>query len=156
MRQSLLLLLLLLPAPGIAQAVVDQLLGAQDAPAGVVFEIIEDDEDDPEALLPEVMRLSRLLRKRFTDLPIAVVTHGREQFGLLASAADGPLSGIHADARELREEAVDVHVCGAHAAWYGHVPEDFPDYIDVAASGPARVRDHGSLGYAVVRLQLEE
>jgi hypothetical protein len=100
--------------------------------------------------------MSRRLRDRFPGLPIAVVTHGREQFGLLASEAAGPLAGIHAQARDLVGLDVDLHVCGVHAGWYGHGPEDFPSYVDVSASGPAQINAYEDLGYEVVRLQLVE
>jgi hypothetical protein len=82
-----------------------------------------------------------------------MVTHGREQFGLLASERDGALAGVHEEARVLAAAEVDVEVCGAHAGWYGHVPEDFPDYIDVAASAPALINDYRALGFEVVRLR---
>lgn len=39
---------------------------------------------------------------------------------------------------------------GAHASWRGNVPEDFPDYVDVAAAAPAKVNDYRALGYVVI------
>jgi len=155
MRHILFALLLLTPIAA-AQPEIDRLLGGDAAPAGVVFEIVEDDEEALAWALPMIARLSTRLRQRFPDLPIAVVTHGREQFGLLAREAEGPLAALHAEARTLQAADVDLHVCGTHAGWYGHAAEDFPSYVDVSASGPAQVRDYVSLGYERVRLRRED
>jgi len=154
MRHSL-FALLLFSAACAAQPEVDRLLAASAPPAGVVFEIVEEDEDALAWALPLIARISERLRARFPDLPIAVVTHGREQFGLLASEAEGSLAGLHGQARDLRAAQIDLHVCGTHAGWLGHAPEDFPDYVDVSASGPAQIRDYRNLGYELIRLYRE-
>ena len=153
MRLFALILLIALSSQALADAEVDRLLEADEEPVGVVFEIVEDDEDALGWALPEVARLSAQLRRRFPDLPIAVVTHGREQFGLLANEADGPLAPIHNEAQELRAGGVDLHVCGVHAGWDGYTPEDFPAYVDVSASGPAQIRDYRNLGFVLIELQ---
>ena len=132
---------------------VDRLLAADEGPVGVVFEIVEGEEDALRWALPEVARLSARLRERFPDLPIAVVTHGREQFGLLANEADGPLADIHSRAQQLRAEEIDLHVCGVHAGWDGYTPEDFPAYVDVSASGPAQIRDYRNIGFVLIELE---
>lgn len=151
----LILLLLLVASTGLALADpdVDRLLKADETPAGVVFEIVEGEEDALRWALPEVERLSARLRERFPGLPIAVVTHGREQFGLLANEAEGPLASIHDKAQEIQDEGIDLHVCGVHAGWDGYTPEDFPAYVDVAASGPAQIRDYRNLGFELIEIQ---
>lgn len=155
MRLFVLILLLFFTALVHADAQVDRLLQAEEEPAGVVFEILEDDDDALGWALPLVVRLSAQLRQRFADLPIVVVTHGREQFGLLSEDADGLMAPIHDSARQLRSEGVDLHVCGVHASWDGYTPEDFPDYVDVSASGPAQINDYRNLGYELILLQPE-
>ena len=70
----------------------------------------------------------------------------------MSSGADGELSGIHDEARRLRDDDIDLHVCGAHAGWYGHVSEDFPSYVDVSPSGPAQINDYRALDYVVITL----
>lgn len=132
---------------------IDRLLQAEEEPVGVVFEILEDDDDALGWALPLVARYSAQLRQRFADLPIAVVTHGREQFGLLSMDADGLMAPIHDSARQLRSNDIDLHVCGVHAGWDGYTPEDFPDYVDVSASGPAQINDYRNLGYELILLQ---
>jgi hypothetical protein len=150
---TFLLMLLLVPGSAVAQPQIEHLLDEGSEPAGVVFEILEEDEDALTWALPLVQQLAERLRARFPELPITVVTHGREQFGLLAVETEGPLAEIHGEAQDLVASQVDLHVCGAHASWYGHAPEDFPAYIDVAASGPALINDYRALGFEIVRLE---
>lgn len=131
---------------------VERLLARPEAPAGVVFEIVSGDDDLLTVLLPQLKRDIGRLRARFPDLPIAVVTHGSEQFALLARERERQAE-THALVEELvRSEQVDVHVCGTHAAWEGHVPEDFPDYVDVSPAGPAQINDYLNLGYERILL----
>lgn len=156
MRYLLLILMAGLGGGAVADDAVAHLLAADTPPTGVVFEIVEGDESALETALPRVARLSAQLRERFPALPIAVVTHGREQFGLLAARADGPLSQIHADAQALTGSGVDLHVCGVHAGWFGHTPEEFPSYVDVSASGPAQLNDYENLGFTRVRLDADD
>ncbi|MES9970097.1 MAG: hypothetical protein ABW092_08690 [Candidatus Thiodiazotropha sp.] len=153
MRLLSLLLLLSLSGLALADAQIDRLLEADEEPAGVVFEIIEDDDDALGWALTKIARLSARLRERFPDLPIAVVTHGREQFGLLADEAEGLLAPIHDRAKQLRVDDIDLHVCGVHAGWDGYTPEDFPAYVDVSASGPAQINDYRNLGFELILLQ---
>ena len=152
MRVSLFAILLCLSAASVAQPEVDRLIEANEPPAGVVFEIIEGEVDALGWALPKVARLSERLRERFPGLSVAVVTHGREQFGLLASEADGPLAQLHAEAQALRGQDIGLHVCAVHASWDDRVPEDFPDYVDVAASAPAQINDYVKLGFELIRL----
>ncbi|MEW8549682.1 MAG: hypothetical protein AB2533_04420 [Candidatus Thiodiazotropha endolucinida] len=153
MRLFSLILLLSLSSLSMADAQVDRLLEADEEPVGVVFEIIEDDDDALGWALPKIERLSAQLRKRFPELPIAVVSHGREQFGLLADEAEGLMAPIHDKARQLRDDDIDLHVCGVHAGWDGYTPEDYPAYVDVSPSGPAQIRDYRNLGFVLIVLQ---
>jgi intracellular sulfur oxidation DsrE/DsrF family protein len=149
--------LLLTPGLVAAQQQIEHLLSAESAPSGVVFEILEDDEHALTWALPLVKEYASRLRSRHPEIEIAVVTHGIEQFGLLTSEQESLLfSGLHSTAEGLASAQVDVHVCGAHAGWYGKVPEDFPDYIDVADSGPALINDYRALGFEFVRLRQPE
>jgi intracellular sulfur oxidation DsrE/DsrF family protein len=150
MHRLFLLLLLSLSSLALADAQVDRLLQANDEPVGVVFEITEDADDALGWALPKVARLSAELRKRFPELPIAVVTHGREQFGLLADEAKTLLAPIHDNARRLLDEGIDLHVCGVHAGWDGYTSEDYPVYVDVSPSGPAQIHDYLNLGFVLI------
>ena len=129
---------------------VDRVMALDEAPPGVVFEVVSGDPDALNAIIPRVSRYAERLRTRFPDLPVAVVTHGAEQFSLLASE-QGSYAELHAQIRALTAEGdVDVHVCGTHASWRDNTPEDFPDYVDVAVAAPAKVNDYRALGYIVI------
>jgi hypothetical protein len=43
-----------------------------------------------------------------------------------------------------------VHVCETHAGWYGVTAEDFPDYVDVAPTGPGQINLYQELGYDLI------
>jgi hypothetical protein len=140
------------PAGADAADTVAALLAADEAPPGVVFEIVSDDEDALVELLPALKTDIERLRARFPDLPVAIVTHGTEQFALVTeNRATAP--ELHALTEELvTTRDVDLHVCGAHAGWYDVLPGDFPDYVDVAAAGPAQINDYRALDYVLIVL----
>ena len=142
------LLAVSLPGTGLANS-VEELLARQEAPHGVVFEIVDGDEEALRERLPAVRAAIASLRKRFPQTEFAVVSHGREQFALQSSYSDEH-SDIHAQTLSLVDDAVPVHVCGTHAGWYGVNPEDFPDYVDVAPSGPAQIALYRELGYELI------
>ena len=146
---TLLLLLLQTAAAASSLEQVERLIAAENPPDGVVFEIIEGAEGLRWAI-PQIVRYSERLRSRFTGLPIAVVSHGREQFALQSSARER-FSEVHTLVQGLgRQQDIPVHVCGTHAGWYGVKPEEFPDYVDVAPTGPAQLRAYRELGYGLV------
>jgi len=131
---------------------VNDVLQGSEAPPGVVFEVVSGDEEALLTAIPRVRAYALRLRERFPGLDVAVVSHGREQFALLGAAVSS-YPELHAQVQTLTErEAIDVHVCGTHAGWYDHVNEDFPAYVDVAPSAPARINDYRSLGYVVVQV----
>jgi len=140
-------------APGRETAeAVGRILRAPSPPPGVVFEIVTGEEDGLDWALPLVREQIGRLRERFPGLPVAVVTHGEEMFGLAEEAAGGD-PDLHALAARLRRDlGVTVHVCGTFAGWRGLAPEDFPAGVDVAAAGPAQVNDYRALGWSVVRV----
>jgi len=131
---------------------VEDLLAAREAPPGVVFEIVSGDVETLGRLLPGLRADIGRLRARFPGLPVAVVSHGEEQFAL-TSRHKTQEPELHAIAEEMvTGDDVDLHVCGAHAGWFGLDPEDFPDYVDVSASGPAQINDYRALDYVLIKL----
>lgn len=131
---------------------VDEVLAASKPPEGVVFEIVSNNDDLLRSLIPKMVKKIDQLRKRFPDLPIAVVTHGAEQFALMSEHHAAELK-LHELVKELSSEKnVDVHVCGTYAQSHGIFPEDFPDYVNVSASGPAQINDYRALGYVLIKL----
>lgn len=132
--------------------VVARLLAENEPPPGVVFEIVT---ADPQALawaVPQVSDYARRLRARFPDLPLAVVSHGREMFALTREGR-ATASEVHGSIERLsRVEGIPVHVCETYAGWRGVGAEAFPDYVSVSAAGPAQVNDYRALGYVLVRI----
>ena len=139
-------------ASAVAADDIEALLAAEEAPAGVVFEIVGGEADTLGKLLSGVRTDIERLRARYPALPVAVVSHGEEQFALTTDnlANDTELDAI---TREMVSgNDVDLHVCGTYAGWFGVDPGDFPEYVDVAAAGPAQINDYRALGYVLITL----
>lgn len=132
---------------------VEAIIARKEAPPGVVFEIAQNQEGALEQAVPQVKDYAQRLRARFPELKIALVTHGREEFALLKNKAEQYRS-IQSGVRALvKDQDVAVHVCGTHASWFEKYPEDFPDFVDVAPSGPVQIRNYRELGYVLVVLR---
>lgn len=127
-------------------------MAQKQAPAGVVFEIVSDEADLLGELLPSVKADIIKLRQRFPGLPVAIVSHGSEQFAL-SSKNYSAGQRTHDMVKSLvRSDKVDVHVCATHAGWYGVSAEEFPDYVDVTAAGPVLIDDYEAIGYEIIIL----
>lgn len=131
---------------------VDDLLSAKQAPAGVVFEIVSGDSGLLSTLLPDVKIDIERLRERFPDIPIAIVTHGSEQFDLTIKNREKESKAHNLVENLVKSDNVDVHVCGTHASWFNVAPEDFPDYVDVTPAGPTQINNYEEIGYEVIVL----
>ena len=131
----------------------ETILAMKEAPSGVVIEIVSDEDGLLSELLPGIREQIKRLRQRFPDLPVAIVTHGSEQFDLTTKNRQVESIAHKITEQLVTDEEVDVHVCGTHAGWYGVEPEDFPDYVDVAPSGPAQISLYQELGYEVIIVQ---
>ena len=146
---NLLFGLLLLAATEAVAYDVETLLARDEAPFGVVFEIVDGDEEALITLLPRVRADIARIRARFPETEFAVVSHGREEFAL-QSRYQQEYGSLHDQVRSLVSDDIPVHVCETHASWYGVTAEDFPDYVDVAPTGPAQVAVYRELGYEVI------
>ena len=145
-------LLLATTAQAADHPVITKLLGQDQPPPGVVFEIVT---GDPQALrwaVPQVADYARRLRERFPKLEIAVVTHGKEMFALQTDKrAAAPQ--VHAEIEQLvKDQHIPVHVCETYAAWRGVGAEAFPEYVNVAPEGPTQVKNYMALGYVLIRI----
>ena len=150
-RHFLLALPLLLASTMASALTFERLLAEEDAPPGVVIELIGE-RDLLRTLLPEIAQNIEKLRDRFPGIPVAIVSHGPEQF-LMTSSSAAKAPEAHQLVQSLvRKDAVDFHVCGTHASWYDVMPEDFPDYVDVAPAAPAQIRHYEDLGYELIVL----
>ncbi|HSO07017.1 MAG TPA: DsrE family protein [Pelomicrobium sp.] len=139
-------------AAAASDAEISRLLAADKAPPGVVFEIVSGDARALEWAVPKVSGYAEKLRSRFPGLPIAVVTHGNEQFALQSDSA-ASFADLHRQVQGLStKDNVPVHICGTYADRRGVAPEAFPKYVDVAPSGPSQIRGYRELGYVLVKV----
>jgi len=125
------------------------ILNAKNPPKGVVFEVAESEQDALTWALPKIQSYTQDLHKKYPSMKIAVVTHGTEQFSLL-SENEYQYRSIHKTVKNLVNGNIPVHICGTHASWYDKDAMDFPDYVDVAPSGPAQIRAYQRQGYALI------
>jgi len=134
------------------QQEIEQLLAQKDAPFGVVFEIVEGDDEALQWAIPAVNKYVKQLRERFPDIGLAVVSHGSEQFGLMKSAQKEKAQ-IHQTVQSLVASDVPVHVCGTYASWHGKNADDFPDYVNVSPAGPTEIRNYEAMGYVLIEIE---
>jgi len=131
----------------------DILAHPEDPPIGVVFEVVESEEDALAWALPEIRKYAKILKKAFSGIHVAVVSHGSEEFALMKKNQK-KYPAIHKQVKQLvNDDDISVHICGTHASWYGEDEESFPDYVDVAPVGPAQIHDYENLGYTLVVLE---
>lgn len=149
--RSIFFLVCLFMALPVKASYMDKILASNEAPSGIVFEVISGDKRALEKIIPELRNDIDKLRQKFPGLPIALVTHGQEQFSLL-SKEKNKYANTHLLTQKLAANDVEVHVCGTHASWYSYGEEDYPDFLDVAASAPAQINDYIKLGYIHIEL----
>lgn len=154
MRSIIIGMAILLSSAGVVSAneVVETLLARSESPHGVVFEIVEADEAALDELLPQVRDAIRKIRNKFPDTEFAVVSHGWEEFAL-QTRYQGENAEIHQQVQSLVADDVPVHVCETHAGWYGVTAEDFPEYVNVAPTGPGQIKLYEELGYELIVIE---
>jgi intracellular sulfur oxidation DsrE/DsrF family protein len=155
LRKASLITLLLFFVPTLptwADSPIDPVLQAKQEPPGVVFEIVTGKSDGLNWALPLVKTYIGQIRQRFPKIHIAVVTHGREMFALQTSKKKAA-APVHSLTRQLVHDGVALHVCGTYAARKGLNEEDFPEYVNVAAAGPAQINDYIAVGYVHIKIK---
>jgi intracellular sulfur oxidation DsrE/DsrF family protein len=123
---------------------------ASERPPGIVFEIVAGEEAMLDTQLPALRRDIERLREKFPGLPVAIVSHGREQFAMTTRNAEEHRTAHTIVKQFVEKDGVDFHVCGTHASWYDVSPEDFPSYVDVSTTGPGQINDYEELGYELI------
>jgi len=131
---------------------IEQLLSLPSAPGGVVFEIVTGSTNSLGWILPKAQKLIKKLRARFPKLEIVIVTHGDEQFAL-KTTNNNKYKKVHSITQQLvQKNNVQLHVCGTYANMKNVSEEEFPDYVDVTAEGPATIKDYIALGYTLIKM----
>mgnify|MGYP001813806172 FL=1 len=146
------LLCLIMLSPGANALGIDDLIAQNQRPAGVVIEIVSGDRLLLNTLLPDINEDIQRLRNKYPDLPIAIVTHGQEQF-MLTKNNRSEAEQVHGVVEQLAvKDDIEVHVCGTYASWFGVSESDFPKYVDVAPAGPVQINNYEELGYELITL----
>ena len=149
---SLLALLLIFALSQVRADEASDFLQLDPLPDGIVFEIVEAGEEALEELLPKIRNIIERIRSRQPDMEFAVVSHGREEFALQTRYQD-QYNEIHNSVVSLVKSDVPVYVCETHAGWYGVTAEDFPDYVNVAPTGPGQINLFEDLGYYLIVIE---
>ena len=131
---------------------IESIISSKIPPDGVVFEIAESAEGDLQELLPKVLDAIARIRRVHPETEFAVVSHGREEFAL-QTQNQNEYSAIHKNVISLVNDDVPVYVCETHAGWYGVTAEDFPDYVEVAPTGPGQISLYEEMGYQLIRIE---
>ena len=130
---------------------VKRIVAAGERPDGVVFELAAWGDDSWDWAAPMLQKLVGQLREAYPGLEIAIVSHGFELFDLSHRSGKRDRSSIKL-LEQIADDGVDVHVCGNFAGTRFFEPEDFFEFVDVAASGPAQLEDYVRLGFTLVVL----
>jgi len=135
------------------QSEIDSII-SQEAPVGVVFLVMEHDEEALRWVLPRVFRYTRQLRAKWRDLPIVVLSHGDEMFALLTEY-QSLYKQIHAGVKKLVSDyQVAFQVCAAYASMSDVSASEFPGYVDVVPFAPAEIENYRQLEFVMVSLEL--
>ncbi len=121
---------------------------------GVVFLVMEQDEEALNWVLPRVLHYTRQLREKWKKLNIVVLSHGDEMFAL-QTELKGLHEGLHSLAEQLvSEHDIQIQVCGSYAFFSDISASAFPNYIDVVPSAPAEIENYRLMGFKMVNLEL--
>lgn len=154
-RLIILVIVLAVSQLAVANKELDSLYAKQQAPNGVVFEIVDWDDDYLARAIPWVNEQIIALREQFPGLEIAVVSHGSEQFALLKDS-DAAYPEIHSNVQSLIvDHDIKLELCLGHAGMRGFARSDFPEYVDIEASGPSQIAAYEALGYDKVVVSIE-
>ena len=131
---------------------VDAVLLAEE-PTGVAFLMMDYDEEAYLWTIPRLEHYVAILRTRWPELPVAVVSHGDEIFSLLKRNAT-VYPTIQKRVRHLVEQTkVIFQVCGAFAAQSGVDASDFEDFVEVVDFAPSQITDYRNLDYRIIHLE---
>jgi len=130
---------------------MDTILKMETMPEGVVFEVVSGNEDYLKTALDKFDTYQEQLKEKFPNIKLAIVTHGSEQFALTKNNKE-KFAATHLKVQKISNDDVPVHICETHASWRDVSASDFPDYVDVSATGPSQIRAYQGLGYILVIL----
>lgn len=131
---------------------VPEILELSEAPDGVVFEIVSNDDAMLANALPKMQEHVAELRARFPSVRVAVVSHGLESFALMRQYRDA-YPTAHDAARALTStDGVSLHVCSKFTSAHGIAAGAFLPYVDASSEGPQQVEQYRKQGYLHVEM----
>ncbi len=135
------------------QSEINQFL-ADEEPEGIVFLVMEHDEEALYWVLPRVSRYAQQLREKWSDLPIIVLSHGDEMLSLVDEFKNLN-EKLHLSIKALaRDYDVTFQVCGSYASFSDVDESEFPAHIDVVPSAPAEISNYKQMEYQFISLEL--
>ena len=135
------------------QSEINLILSAEE-PEGIVFLVMEQDEEALYWVLPRVTVYTQQLREKWNDLPIVILSHGDEMFSLVEEFKSLN-EKFHQSIKELTKNYdVVFQVCGSYASFSDIDASEFPDYIDVVPSAPAEISNYRQMEYKFISLEL--
>lgn len=133
---------------------VERVLADDTPPSGILFNVLEYEEDALEWILPRIEHYVSVLRQRYPKLAVVVVSHGDEIFSL-RDEEQWLYKDVHRRVQRLSEELdVTFHVCGAYARANGTDESEFPQYVDVVPLATTQIKDYKEVGYTVISTEL--
>jgi intracellular sulfur oxidation DsrE/DsrF family protein len=127
---------------------VEKLMAQTEAPEGVVFELLSREPNFVAKRAKLIEHQVSELKKRFPNLDISIVSHGRE-------LAEFSSQGAHLEVFKTlsEQQSVNLHVCGTVAQRLTIDENRFAEFVDITPSGTAQLNDYRKLGYVVIRIR---
>lgn len=120
-------------------------------PKGIVFEIVEQNEEDIRWSISKVNELSQLVKNHYPQVKIIVVAHGQELYAL-SKYREKHYPKVHSLTQQLAKQDIRIQICGTTASWRNQTAADFPTYIEVVEQGPAQIEFYEDLGYTLIEI----
>lgn len=121
---------------------------------GIVFVIYEYDESALTTIMPRLLYYVSIIKKKYKNMPVAIVSHGDEMLSLTIDNIVFYLD-VHKDLKKLVNNFdVDFHVCGSFARLNDLDDIDFPPYVDMVPFGPEQINDYEALDFKRIDLEI--
>jgi len=136
------------------QEEINKILHSNKKIEGIVFVIYEYDETALTTIMPRLLYYVSLIKKKYKNMPLAVVSHGDEMLSLTIDNIVFYLD-VHKDLKTLVNNFnVDFHVCGSFARLNDLDDLDFPPYVDMVPFGPEQINDYEALDFKRIDLEI--
>ena len=122
-------------------------------PEGVLFLVMEHDEEALLWVLPRVIHYTGQLREKWSELSVVLLSHGDEMFALMSESGT-----LYPEIVEMAEKLVTQHkvlfnVCGAFASQEGVSGSEFQNFVDVVPFAPAEIENYRNLEFKVINIE---